>query len=269
MSSLSKMLTALAIVVQLIHLSPRSVLGQTTKMLPQAHAHNDYLHVRPLLDALEQGFGSVEADIFLVGEEIQVAHERSSLSPDRTLRGLYLEPLKQRIAEHSGSVFGDGQNFTLLIDIKTEGESTYQALDKLLSEYGEILSHFDQDKSRPGAVTVIVSGNRPFELITQSSPRFTGIDGRLGDLDSPLTVHLMPLISDNWNSHFGWRGEGEFPAEERKKLHEIVSKAHAGGRRIRLWATADTPAMWRALREAGVDLINTDNLVGLSEFLRK
>ncbi len=261
-------LIAFAIIVQCTHWAPCPVLAQATKMLSQAHAHNDYLHTRPLLDALEQGFGSVEADIFLVGDELQVAHERSSLAPDRTLRTLYLEPLKQLIAEHSGTVLGDGENFTLLIDIKTDGGPTYLALNKLLSEYSDIFSHFDQGKWQTGAVTAIVSGNRPIELITQSSPCFTGIDGRLSDLDSKLPAHLMPLISDNWNLHFSWRGAGEFPDAEQRKLHEIVSRAHANERRIRFWATADTPAMWSALREADVDLINTDNLAGLSEFLR-
>jgi hypothetical protein len=33
--------------------------------LRHAHAHNDYQHKRPLLDALDQGFGSVESDVFL------------------------------------------------------------------------------------------------------------------------------------------------------------------------------------------------------------
>ena len=33
--------------------------------LPRAHAHNDYMHERPLYDALSHGFGSIEADVFL------------------------------------------------------------------------------------------------------------------------------------------------------------------------------------------------------------
>src|SRR5262245_58578952 len=37
-----------------------------TTPLRQAHAHNDYEHPRPLFDALDQGFCSVEADIYLV-----------------------------------------------------------------------------------------------------------------------------------------------------------------------------------------------------------
>lgn len=36
----------------------------------RAHAHNDYYHRRPLLDALDHGFLSVEADIRLVDSEL-------------------------------------------------------------------------------------------------------------------------------------------------------------------------------------------------------
>ena len=42
--------------------------------LPRAHAHNDYYHRRPLLDALDQGFCSVEADIYLVEDRLLVGH---------------------------------------------------------------------------------------------------------------------------------------------------------------------------------------------------
>ncbi len=78
----------------------------------------------------------------------------------------------------------------------------------------------------------------------------------------------MPLISDRWPSHFKWEGRGDFPPEEKKKLLAIVQQAHAAGRRLRFWATADNRAMWQALTEAKVDLINTDNLSGLQKFLQ-
>ncbi len=250
-------------------LSVSSAQAQPTPLLKRAHAHNDYLHPRPLLDALEQGFGSVEADIFLVGEELQVAHTRSELSPERTLRALYLEPLKQRMTEHHGSVYGDGESFTLLIDIKTEGEATFQALHRLLLNYRELLSRQEEGKQwQSAAVTVIVSGNRSLEAIAQSSPRLVGIDGRLSDIDSSQAVDLLPLISDNWGNHFSWRGVGQFPEIEREKLRDIVGKIHAQQRRVRFWATPDNPAMWLKLQQAGVDMINTDNLAGLSEFLK-
>ena len=46
------------------------------KPLIQAHSHNDYEHQRPLLDALDCGFCSVEADIYLVEGKLLVAHDR-------------------------------------------------------------------------------------------------------------------------------------------------------------------------------------------------
>ncbi|HEX7447567.1 MAG TPA: hypothetical protein VF306_08480 [Pirellulales bacterium] len=38
---------------------------------------------------------------------------------------------------------------------------------------------------------------------------------------------------------------------------------------MRFWATPDTPAMWGELAAAEVDLINTDHLAELEQFLRK
>jgi len=90
----------------------------------------------------------------------------------------------------------------------------------------------------------------------------------LADLESDSQEHLLPLISDNWTLHFKWRGLGEFPVSERDKLKSIVDRAHAKKRRVRFWATPDNANMWAALEDAGVDLINTDDLKGLSSFLR-
>ncbi|MEY4613753.1 MAG: hypothetical protein RL179_1726, partial [Planctomycetota bacterium] len=39
---------------------------------PGFHSHNDYVHSRPLVEALEQGFDSVEADVFLVKNDLLV-----------------------------------------------------------------------------------------------------------------------------------------------------------------------------------------------------
>lgn len=44
--------------------------------LVHAHAHDDYEHKRPLFDALDRGFCSVEADVHLVDGQLLVAHIR-------------------------------------------------------------------------------------------------------------------------------------------------------------------------------------------------
>ena len=108
------------------------VVGQP---LAQAHAHNDYEHDRPLLDALEQGFTSVEADVWLVDGELLVAHDLEDVKPGVTLESLYLDPLQDLVRSQPGhSVYPhwDG-SLQLLIDIKSEGEATYAAIEQELS----------------------------------------------------------------------------------------------------------------------------------------
>ncbi|MEW4526550.1 phosphatidylinositol-specific phospholipase C/glycerophosphodiester phosphodiesterase family protein [Maioricimonas sp. JC845] len=241
----------------------------TPKPLPAAHAHNDYRHPRPLLDALDHGFCSVEADIFLVDGQLLVGHDREELRPERTLQRLYLDPLRHRVQANGGRVYENGPTVTLLIDIKEDGEATWAVLNRVLASYRSMLARVENGEYHPGAVQVVISGDRPKEAIAAESIRYAGIDGRLSDLDSTLPAHLLPLISDRWTSHFRWSGEGEFPAEERGKLQSIVEQAHAAGRRVRFWATPEKPAVWRELSAAGVDHINTDRLAELEAFLRE
>ncbi len=236
--------------------------------LAAAHAHNDYLHKRPLLDALEQGFCSVEADIFLIDGKLLVAHTRLEVVKDRTLESLYLEPLRKRIADNDGAVYPGGPPFGLLIDLKSDGEKTYRALHEVLGRYADLLTRVEQGQVKPGPVQVVISGNRPQELIASQPVRYCGIDGRLADLDSDKPAHLLPMISDNWTSNFKWRGVGEMPADERQKLRDITHRAHAQGRVVRFWATPEAPELWKELRDAGVDRINSDKLADLAAFLK-
>ncbi len=237
--------------------------------LPQAHAHNDYEHKRPLLDALDHGFCSVEADIYLVDGALLVAHNRRDVKPERTLEALYLDPLLARVRENGGRVYRDGPPFTLLVDIKADGVRAYEVLAERLPKYAEMLTVARDGKLQPGAVTIVISGDRAMDRIAADQVRYVGIDGRMSDLDATTPVDLMPLVSDSWMSHFRWRGKGDIPAEEKTKLRDFVAKAHAKGRRVRFWAIPANRAVWSELSDAGVDLINTDDLAGLEQYLRE
>lgn len=230
--------------------------------LPGAHAHNDYLHPRPLLDALKQGFCNVEADVHLVNGKLLVAHDPDQVDPARTLEGLYLKPLQERVTRKA--LRGE---FSLMIDLKTEAESTYDALRTLLRNYSGMLTTFSSNTVTTNALTIIISGNRPINTLSNELVRFAAIDGRLPDLQTNPSRSLVPWISDNWTKHFTWRGEGEFPAAERRKLEGWVNQAHQQGRKIRFWAVPDNVRGWTVLRRAKVDLINTDNLADLRAFL--
>ena len=82
--------------------------AETLVPLERAHSHNDYYRQRPLLDALDLGICSIEADIFLVDGELLVAHDLHRTAPDKTLRGMYLDPLLERARKNNGRIYPDG-----------------------------------------------------------------------------------------------------------------------------------------------------------------
>jgi hypothetical protein len=236
--------------------------------LENAHAHNDYEHVRPLLDALDEGFTSVEADVFPVGGDLLVGHDEKSLKPTRTLEDLYLKPLAERVRRNGSHVYSRTSRFFFLIDIKDKPQEAYRILQRILPRYSEMLTAVERGKLREGAITIVLTGNRPEIKTDASNSRCVALDGRLTDLDSRQPAHLMAMISDDWSKHFRWNGKGPIPADERAELRRIVTKAHSAGRVVRFWKTPENETVWRELRSNGVDLINTDQLARLATFLR-
>jgi hypothetical protein len=240
----------------------------------RAHAHNDYEHPRPLFDALDHRFGSVEADIYLVGDQLLVAHDPVELDPTRTLESLYLEPLAARVKANHGAVYrGYRTPLQLLIDIKTEGSSTYLELDRHLRRYRHLFTTYAHGRVYPGPVTAVISGDRAARTPMEAQRvRRAFYDGRLADLGSAAPASFVPLISDNWTLNFTWLGDGPFPDAEREKLRGIIAAAHARRQKVRFWATPDVAgpardALWGELLAADVDYLNTDDLAGLEAFL--
>lgn len=239
-----------------------------TRLLTNAYSHNDYWRKRPLHDALDNGFCSVEADIFLVDGQLLVGHDRHELKFDRTLQSLYLNPLRDLARRNRNRIHPGGPSeFILLIDIKEEGEKVYQKLREVLLEYRGMMTEFRGQQKKPGAVTAILSGDRPRRMLEAEKVRYAAFDGRADDLDKGISPHFMPLVSNSWSGMFKWMGRGEMPDEERNRLHEFVTRAHKQGYKVRFWGAFDIPPLWEVQLKAGVDLINTDSLPQLREFL--
>ena len=242
-------------------------------VLEHAHAHNDYQHARPLYDALERGFNSIEADVHLVDGQLLVAHHRDSVVPSRTLESLYLAPLRAHIQRQNGRVYPGARPLTLLIDVKGDSDLTYAVLDALLRRYADILTIQAGAVVIAGPVAAVISGNRAIGTMRRATVRFAALDGRISDLaDTAATGNqssslLMPLISDSWQYITKWKGVGPPPIELEPEVARIVRRAHERGQRVRFWGTPDNTVVWRLLRDAGVDLINADDLDALRAFL--
>ncbi|MBX3095337.1 MAG: hypothetical protein KF812_00600 [Fimbriimonadaceae bacterium] len=223
-----------------------------------AHAHNDYLHERPLHDALSKYFASVEVDVFLVDGELRVGHDRESLEAGITIESLYLKPLAERAKQFGGQpYYSHAGPLWILVDIKADGVAAYAELKRELARYPELKSeHF----------RFIISGDRPVEEIVKDGGKFAALDGRWNDLGKGYSKELMPWVSESWFSHFQWLGVGVMPAEQQEKLDQMVKDAHGDGRKLRFWGAPDMPNLWETQFRAKVDWINTDRLADLSRW---
>lgn len=229
---------------------------QTPSVLERAHAHNDYVHKRPLVDALENGFSSVEADVFLEGGKLLVAHDRKDLKLERSLEALYLAPLAARIRSNSGWVYPNGQTiFWVLIDIKEKGPEVYAELKRELAAHSELA----WSKDRP-SIRFVLSGQRPIEEMIPDAGKFAGLDGRIKDMDRGFSTEFMPWVSESWSSLFKWIGKGEIPPDQIEKLRSTVARIHAQGRKVRFWGASDNENFWKTQWEAGIDFLNIDQL---------
>ncbi|USW50052.1 Putative altered inheritance of mitochondria protein 6, PI-PLC-like catalytic [Septoria linicola] len=158
----------------------------TRDVIPiRCHSHNDYWRRVPLFDALHWGCTGVEADVWLFDEELYVGHNTASLTKNRTFRNLYINPIVNLIeAMNPNSTFGNttghgvfdsdpDQSLTLLVDFKTDGRETYPFVHKQLSALRDrdYLSYHDGENFHKRAVTVVGTGNTPFDMVVNEKER--------------------------------------------------------------------------------------------------
>src|ERR1700754_1334765 len=103
--------------------------------LPHGYAHNDYFHKRPLLDALDNGFTHVEADVYLRHSRLVVSHNPPLFRRKHTIEELYLQPLLKRFETARTEGPSALDTIVLMIDIKSRGRRTICALNKVLTQY--------------------------------------------------------------------------------------------------------------------------------------
>ena len=157
------------------------------------HSHNDYWRKAPLYSALSVGCSSVEADVWLYEDELYVGHDKASLSKSRTLKSLYIDPLVW-LLEHQNPTTEFGrttrrgvfdtdpdQTLVLLIDVKTAGHQTWPWVVEQLHALRarDWLSVWNGSAVIPGPITVVGTGETPFDLIAD-------LDHRDYFFDAPL-----------------------------------------------------------------------------------
>lgn len=234
-------------------------------VVTQGLSHNDYLQKHPLFDALNQGYINVEADIFLHHGKLIVAHW-FPYGKDKTLEELYLSPLS-RLLQNRDALSGAQPAFTLLIDIKSSPEPTYQALKPVLEKYRWMLSTYQQGVLTPGDVNVVLTGRRPFGTVKNENKRLVALDDPLDKPSLELRPSLYAMASCKYSALI--KSTDQLTVQEKNRLKYLVAKAHLLGKKTRLWASPEKDGIRKDLLDCGVDLINTDRLADLKDYFMK
>ena len=283
------------------------------------HSHNDYWRRVPLFSALQAGCIGVEADVWFIDQndhqDLYVGHTTSSLTPERTLRSMYVDPLvkildrqnpitgfHESVDQPRNGVFDTdpGQTLILLVDFKTDGALTWPRVVEGLQPLRErgYLTYFNGEEVVNGPVTVVGTGNAPFDLVSaNSSYRDIFFDAPLDFLaeDSITKDRKRQAVQDGNNLGQGLSGTPSditpdafnytnsfyastsfkdtigFPrpfhltAQQMDSIRAQIRGAHRRGLKVRYWGLPSWPRglrnhIWRVLVHEGVDILNVDDL---------
>jgi len=235
-----------------------SAAAQTkTYTVADAHSHNDYMNNIPFFRAYEKGFGSIEADVFAVNGQLMVAHEKRFIAANRSLKILYTDPLTEKLKRDPN------RQLRLLIEIKEDYKSV---LPLVITELKPLQQYFSYP-SHPGRLSIVMTGAVPPAAELWNYPDWISFDVDHLDGFTPHEWQKIGLVSFPFSKYVRWNGKGVLNKEEIGRVKGAIDSVHRLGKKIRFWETPDTKSSWLALIRLGVDVIGTDKVEELGDFL--
>ncbi|PSN71912.1 hypothetical protein BS50DRAFT_597407 [Corynespora cassiicola Philippines] len=244
-------------------------------------SHNDYTRTVPLYEALAAGCVSIEVDVWLHGDELLVGHTWDSTKRERTLNSLYLEPLINIFVNRNVSLASEETNrigvfdadpavsVILLVDFKSDGQRTWPALLRHLQPLrkGDWITYYDGQKLRRGPLTVVGTGNTPFELVQQNdSDRFVFMDAPLGQLPAAeYNSSNSVYASMQFKKAVGGIAINGMTSSQEVTTRRQMREATAKGLISRYWDIPSWPptlkhSIYTSLAQSAMDMLNVDDL---------
>jgi hypothetical protein len=174
------------------------------------------------------------------------------------------------------------QTLVLLLDLKTEGNNLLPHIEKHIEALREVdlLSYNNGTNFISRAITIVVSGKEPYDLIEKTDARrYIFFDAPLDRLlDQPSKDSNRPIPqSHSWNStnsfyastsfrrSIGYPWMGRLSSKQLSVLRDQIGEAHRRGLKVRYWDTPTWPVwlmnrVWQTLLDEGSDILNVDDL---------
>jgi len=240
-------------------ISSFAIAQQKTFTTANAHSHNDYLNNQLFQRAYKNGFGSIEVDIFPATGILCVAHSKNEIQPQRTLKGLYLDPLLAELTANRS------HPIKLLVDIKENHELSLELLVREIEPLKQYLSTQNESK----LVTILISGKRPAPAEYKKYPDYIFFDDDLKSPHNESEWERVGQVSLPFTKFSAWKGNSSIEPKDKNLLKQVIDSVHMAGKTIRFWAAPDNEISWTLQMELEVDLIGTDKIDELASFLRR
>jgi alkaline phosphatase len=224
-----------------------------------AHSHNDYKNSIPFYRAYEKGFGSIEADVYAVNGKLMVAHSKNEIAESRSLQNLYLTPLAEKLK------LAPKRQLRLLIEIKQD----YKAVLPLVIEELKPFADYIASPGHPGNLSIVMTGAVPPAAEMPNYPDWITFDVDHLNGFTPQQWQKIGLVSFPLGRYVRWNGKGVLNSKEIARVKGAIDSVHRAGKMIRFWESPDTKSSWLALMRLGVDVIGTDKIEELGDFLNK
>ncbi|WPU91901.1 alkaline phosphatase [Mucilaginibacter sabulilitoris] len=254
---MNKLIKGTTVLGLLLGISITSYAQKQSYTVADAHSHNDYKNSIPFLRAYEKGFGSIEADVFAVNGQLMVAHDKKDITASRSLKNLYINPLIEKFKRDTQ------RQLRLLIEIKEDHKAILPLVIKELKPLEQYFSY----PGHPGRLSIVMTGAVPPPAEFSNYPDWISFDVDHLDGFNPEQWKRIGLVSFPFGKYMKWNGKGVLNHEEISKIKAGIDSVHNTGKKVRFWETPDTKSSWLALIRLGVDVIGTDKIEELGDFL--
>jgi hypothetical protein len=204
------------------------------------------------------------------------------------------------LTEKKNGIFATSpeQTLVLLVDFKNDGHAIFPVVARQLESLREkgYLSYWNGNVTVYGPITVVATGNAPFDLVTSNTTyrdiffdaplaqmasgstengdaqKSTGGQGTVGTSPASQFSSVNSFYASvNFGKAVGWVF-WSFSDEQVELLREQIRGAHERGLKARYWGAPMWPGwrkerVWEVLVREGVDYLNGDDLEGMRRLL--
>jgi len=203
--------------------------GYSQKNVKPIISAKNFSNSTELWESIGIGVINYQADVVYIYGKLFV----SEMMPDSanhtlsTLSDAYLYPLYSQYRKNKGEIIpGYVDDIFLILNFNSHPIQIFKQLSIEMRPYLEMFEIKTSEAETKGKIRILIKDAQQFEKINSIKPGIIGLVGNLSDIDKNVDSEKMPLIEVEFNEITDWKGTGNIPFEEFKKIKEIVAKVH-------------------------------------------